>query len=319
MEREGVMIGKVNNELRMTDVAATCRGLAVLAVLGFSALAPGSARAQDKPGAPSWTDFQKLEQELRDQRQLILQLMQNEQQRYDLLLKLIQSGGNAVQLPPGSPASKLVAPDAQLRPAAVAEAARARPVGFGSISGTVKISGGDPGPVYVYVRNVSGSPVKNHTLEIKQEGKQFIPGHAVVQTGTTLSFPNLDGIFHNVFSNSSGNAFDLGTYRSGDAPRTVTVTRPGVVDVQCNIHEQMRARVLVVPSGHFTKVRPDGSFRLDGVPAGRRKLVAWGPNLKPAQHTVDVSTGGVQANFALQAGATKVLPNKIGQAYGSYE
>ena len=61
------------------------------------------------------------------------------------------------------------------------------------------------------------------------------------------------------------------------------------------MHEQMRARVLVVPSKHFTKVRPDGSFRLEGVPAGRRKLVAWGPNLKPAQHTVDVVTGGVQA------------------------
>ena len=97
------------------------------------------------------------------------------------------------------------------------------------------------------------------------------------------------------------------------------MTRPGVVDVQCNIHEQMRARVLVVPSGHFTKVRPDGSFRLDGVPAGRRKLVAWGPNLKPAQHTVDVVTGGVQANFALQVTEAKVLPNKIGQAFGSYE
>jgi plastocyanin len=210
--------------------------------------------------------------------------MQNEQQRYDLLLKLIQSGGNAGQLPPGSPATKLVAPDAQLRPAAVAEAARARPIGFGSISGTVKISGGDPGPVYVYVRNVSGSPVKNHTLEIKQEGKQFIPGHAVVQTGTTLSFPNLDGIFHNVFSNSTGNAFDLGTYRSGDAPRTVTMTHPGVVDVQCNIHEQMRARVLVVPSGHFTKVRPDGSFRLDGVPGRPAQAGGLGsePQARPA-------------------------------------
>jgi plastocyanin len=296
-------------------------GLALVGcAVGAGVLSPETATAQDRPAAPGWADYQKLEQELRDQRQLILQLMQNEQQRYDLLLKLIQQGGNAAQLPPAA-ATKLAPFDAQLRPAAaVADVGgRPRPTGFGSVTGTVKVAGGEGGPVYVYVRNVSGAPAKGHSLEIKQEGKQFIPGHAVVQTGTTITFPNLDGIFHNVFSNSSGNAFDLGTYRSGDTPRTVTMTRPGVVDVQCNIHEQMRARVLVVPSGHFTKVRPDGSFRLDGVPAGRRKLVAWGPNLKPAQHTVDVVTGGVQANFALQVTESKVLPNKIGQAFGSYE
>jgi plastocyanin len=298
------------------------RGLALVgfaALGGAGVLSPETATAQDRPAAPGWGEYQKLEQELRDQRQLILQLMQNEQQRYDLLLKLIQTSGNSAQLPPAA-AAKLAPFDAQLRPAAAAEAGvRPRPVGFGSVTGTVKVSGGEGGPVYVYVRNVSGAPAKGHTLEIKQEGKQFIPGHAVVQTGTTITVPNLDGIFHNVFSNSSGNAFDLGTYRSGDTPRTVTMTRPGVVDVQCNIHEQMRARVLVVPSGHFTRVRPDGSFRLDGVPAGRRKLVAWGPNLKPAQHTVDVVTGGVQANFTLQVTEGKVLPNKIGQAFGSYE
>jgi plastocyanin len=296
-------------------------GLALVVVpWGAGVLAPERASAQDRPASPGWADYQKLEQELRDQRQLILQLMQNEQQRYDLLLKLIQSGGNAAQLPPGA-AAKLAPLDGQLRPAtAVAEGGgRSRPAGFGSVTGTVKVAGGGDGPVYVYVRNVNGAPVKGRTLEIKQEGKQFVPGHAVVQTGTTITFPNLDGIFHNVFSNSSGNAFDLGTYRSGDTPRTVTMTRPGVVDVQCNIHEQMRARVLVVPSGHFTRVRPDGSFRLDGVPAGRRKLIAWGPHLKPAQNTVNVVTGGVHTSFALQVAEAKVLPNKIGQAFGSYE
>jgi plastocyanin len=306
------MIGKLGLKRLMGGLALVC--------LMLAGRSPRTALAQDKPTAPGWADYQKLEQELRDQRQLILQLMQAEQQRYDLLLKLIQSNGSNVQLPPSAAPGKLAPFEDKLRPAAAAEAAaRPRPVGFGSISGTVKVTGGEGGPVYIYVRNVSGAPVKGQTLEIKQEGKQFIPGHAVVQTGTTITFPNLDGIFHNVFSNSSGNAFDLGTYRSGDTPRTVTMTRPGVVDVQCNIHEQMRARVLVVPSGHFTRVRPDGSFRLDGVPAGRRKLIAWGPNLKPAQHTVDVVTGGVQANFALQVTEAKVLPNKIGQAFGSYE
>ncbi len=59
-------------------------------------------------------------------------------------------------------------------------------------------------------------------------------------------------------------------------------TRPGVVDIFCNIHQRMSAHVLVVPSKLYTRVRPDGSFRIEGVPAGRASVVAWSPSLKPS-------------------------------------
>ncbi len=50
----------------------------------------------------------------------------------------------------------------------------------------------------------------------------------------------------------------------------------------------MSAHVLVVPSKLYARVKPDGSFRLEGVPAGARTLVAWSPSLKPVQQKVDV-------------------------------
>src|SRR6478735_11483433 len=61
---------------------------------------------------PSRAEFNKLQAEVRDQRQLIIQMLQNEQQRYDVLLRLIQgqTGGGAAaaaaasELPSGSPA-----------------------------------------------------------------------------------------------------------------------------------------------------------------------------------------------------------------------
>ena len=56
-------------------------------------------------------------------------------------------------------------------------------------------------------------------------------GLAVVQTGTQVVFPNLDTVFHNVFSNSPKNSFDLGSYRSGDKPRSVIMTSPGLVEI----------------------------------------------------------------------------------------
>ena len=133
--------------------------------------------------------------------------------------------------------------------------------------------------------------MRGKAVEIKQENKQFIPRVQVVPIGTSVSFPNLDPIFHNVFSNSPRNGFDLGSYRAGDQTRSAVFNAPGVVDIYCNIHQRMSAHVLVVPSKLYTRVRPDGSFRLEGVPAGMRTMVAWSPSLKPIQQKVEVGPG----------------------------
>jgi plastocyanin len=171
----------------------------------------------------------------------------------------------------------------------------------------------------VYVENVRTGQTRGRTVEIRQEGKQFSPRVAVVQTGTTVVFPNYDAVFHNVFSSSPGNAFDLGSYRSGDKARGVTLSKPGVVDVFCNMHQKMSASVLVVPSPLYTKVKADGSFRLDNVPIGARKLVAWSPNARVAQQKVEVTgASATSVTFALEREEAKAHANKLGQPYGSY-
>ena len=98
---------------------------------------------------------------------------------------------------------------------------------FGVVEGRVKVPGGDTSELYVYVDNFRGPPVRGKAVEIKQENKQFIPRVQVVPVGTTVSFPNLDPIFHNVFSNSPRNGFDLGSYRAGDRPGRRCSTPPG--------------------------------------------------------------------------------------------
>lgn len=292
--------------------------LAMTALLGAGFLAP-PARADERSSGPTWAEFQKLQAEVKDQRQLIIQLMQSEQQRYDMLLKLIQSGGSVPDKVSASAAVPVPAsPGASPRPGGV-DAVRAREVARTTIEGQVRVAGGDFEAVYVYVDNFRGPPARGRTVEIKQQGKQFHPSHAVVQIGTALTFPNLDTVFHNVFSNSGKNVFDLGTFRNGPSPRAVVMTEPGVVDLQCNMHEQMRGSVLVVPSKLFTRVRPDGSFRLEGVPTGRRRLVAWGPNLKPARQMIELDAAGGRAEFNLEHTGPRALPNKLGQPYGSYK
>ena len=164
-----------------------------------------------------------------------------------------------------------------------------------------------------------GSSGRGHTLEIKQKDKQFWPQTAVVQKGTNIVFPNMDTVFHNVFSTSGRNSFDLGSYRQGDTPRSVVLTTPGVVEVFCNIHAKMNANILVVPGPLFAKVGADGSYKIENVPVGARRVVAWSPNAKPAQQKIDVGSSGGQANFTLDVEAAKAHTNKLGQPYGSYK
>ena len=308
----------------MNQVKNILRGaLGALVAVGVVEIAL-PARAQDPPasGSPTMAEFNKLKDEVREQRQLILQILQNEQSRYDMLLKLIGAqGGQAAARPAdeapmpvsGEPATASAAGGGRSRQAA--EPARQR---NSFVEGRVTVNGGAVGDVFVYVDGIKAPLVHGKTIEIKQENKQFIPRLAVVQAGTSIVFPNFDSVYHNVFSTSPRNTFDLGSYRAGDKPRAVTLTSPGVVEIFCNMHQKMSAEVLVVPSPLYTKVRSDGTFRLENVPVGPRRVVVWGPNAKPVQQKVDVSATGAQATFVLEREEGKAHANKLGQAYGSY-
>ena len=188
----------------------------------------------------------------------------------------------------------------------------------GVVRGKVEVPAGEP-VAYVYVENIVAPPAKGEHKTIQQSGKKFVPGWAVVQRGTAIEFPNRDNIYHNVFSLSAGNSFDLGLYNSGGDAKSHTFTEAGPVDVYCNIHPQMAASVLVVPNRYFAKVKGDGTFEIAGVPAGRRKVVAWAPGSRPATDWIEVA-GGRTADLTLKLEAKgSAHKNKSGQSYGSYE
>jgi hypothetical protein len=80
----------------------------------------------------------------------------------------------------------------------------------------------------------------------------------------------------------------------------------------------MSASVLVLPNSMYARVRPDGTFRIDNVPVGPRKLVLWSPKAKSVQQRIEVSPQGAQASFTLEGADVRAHTNKLGQAYGSY-
>src|SRR6202521_3120707 len=126
---------------------------------------------------------------------------------------------------------------------------------------------------------------------IEQRNRRFVPDLVVVAAGSTVSFPNFDPIFHNVFSLSSTKTFDLGNYASGRSA-VVTFARSGIVVAYCHFHPNMVASIVVTPNDWGTRVARDGSFVLKGVPAGTHTLVAWHKTAGTFRKKVTVDTGG---------------------------
>jgi plastocyanin len=137
-------------------------------------------------------------------------------------------------------------------------------------------------------------PRRNSTAETQmlQKDLTFAPTLLPVQTGTRVAFPNLDDTYHNIFSLSPAKRFDLGRYRPEETPiPSVVFDVPGLVTVRCDIHEHMRALILVLDTPYFAMSDPDGRFRLSGLPSGRHTLKAWLSSKTTLERPVELTRG----------------------------
>ena len=235
-------------------------------------------------------DLHQLQAQVQALRAAMSEAAELDRQRAAVLTRALKNlpGAPEVAAPPSSsrnesavpeprPVASAPSPDARV-PERRSEAASrgsshhsaASDTSLGAIRGKVEVPAGEP-VAYVYVENIVAPPVKGEHKVIQQSGKKFMPGWAVIQRGTAIEFPNRDNIYHNVFSLSAGNSFDLGLYNSSGEAKSHTFTEAGPVDVYCNIHPAMAASVLVVPNRYFAKVKGDGTFEIAGVPWGEEK------------------------------------------------
>ena len=139
-------------------------------------------------------------------------------------------------------------------------------------------------------------PAVTKPAVLAQEGLQFRPALLVIQTGTPVSFPNHDAIYHSVFSYSPVKKLDLGRYRPGEEPAPIVFDKAGAVPLRCEVHDHMYGVILVVDSPHFARTDAEGAFRLEGLPAGTHTFKVWlspketlerSVELKPGETTVD--------------------------------
>lgn len=151
---------------------------------------------------------------------------------------------------------------------------------------------------------------------IDMQDKIYQPRFVVVNQSDTLTFVNKDPIKHNVFSSSSGNAFDLGTY-GPDLQRSVRLQQPGIVKVYCNIHAEMATFIAVGEAGLATQTNTDGYYTLKNVPPGRYRLHIW--HLR-GEHSTEINVTTSASELATITIQTSAQPaeghkNKFGENY----
>lgn len=141
--------------------------------------------------------------------------------------------------------------------------------------------------VYLVSDSTKSYTVPTDHPKMVQQGQAFVPELLPILVGTTVDFPNLDPVFHNVFSYSKAKKFDLGRYPKGHS-KSVTFDAPGLIKVFCEIHSAMRAHILVLEHPYFTVSDTDGNYRIENVPPGEYTLRVWQEPLPEVELKVTV-------------------------------
>jgi plastocyanin len=136
----------------------------------------------------------------------------------------------------------------------------------------------------------SAGQIEPDKVEMAQLDRRFSPDLVVVPAGSTVSFPNMDPIFHNVFSLSKAKSFDLGSYDKGDT-RKVTFPKPGIVEVYCHLHPNMAATIVVTPNRWYARPDSSGMYRIPNVPPGHYTIVAWHKSAGFFRKPIEVEAG----------------------------
>jgi len=167
----------------------------------------------------------------------------------------------------------------------------------GSMPGMHMNPPGQAGDAIVYVERVPAraesalATLRAPIPRLAQREQCFSPRVLAIAVGSAVDFPNMDPIYHNVFSLSPVRRFDLGKYPRGQS-RRVVFPKAGLVNVYCDIHSDMEAFILVLPHHGFARPESNGEYQLPELPPGRYLLKAWHPDLGERSETVEFPANG---------------------------
>ena len=130
-------------------------------------------------------------------------------------------------------------------------------------------------------------------VKIFQHQAKFYPHVTPITPGTKIEFINKDKIYHNVFSMTPGAKFNVGRRPKGEVV-VKQVYRLGEVNLFCDIHSHMNAKILSLDTPYFIRADDKGEFLLKGLPDGVYEIRTYHPEYKFTDETVELNSGDVK-------------------------
>lgn len=156
--------------------------------------------------------------------------------------------------------------------------------------------------VVVYIKNApkDGKP-KTGSVILNQVGCTYIPHVLAIQIGQKVEIQSSDATPHNVHFKSRFNGdWNMMQSAIGVMASKEEIKRPeiGSAMFKCDIHPWMEARVAAFDHPFFAVTGDEGTFEIDGLPAGKYQISTWHEKEKEQTMEVTVADGAtVEANF----------------------
>lgn len=134
---------------------------------------------------------------------------------------------------------------------------------------------------------------------IDQKNCEFLPYVTAIMQGQPLTLKSSDPVNHNIRFSAFANAPFNQILPPNGAVKVNLVAERRPIPLNCDIHPWMKGYIMVFDHPFFAITAEDGSFEIQGVPAGAQNLVVW-------QETKGYVTEGLARGQAVQ-----VQPGKV--------
>lgn len=164
----------------------------------------------------------------------------------------------------------------------------------------VKVNDGGLNDVVVYLTKVKEGKAFNKddaTGGVDQKGCAFDPFIQIMHNKEDFVAKNSDPVSHNIHTyeilgRAKKTVFNISQPDMGEITKKIKLKRGVAMKIECDQHDFMHGFAFVAKNPYYTKVAEDGSYKIEGVPAGKYKMKAWHGTLGEKKGKADLKAGG---------------------------
>ncbi len=149
------------------------------------------------------------------------------------------------------------------------------------------------------VISLHGKKLKKKSGEYKLNQKQcqYEPHVIAIPVNSELKIHTSDPINHNIHTYSFENDPINIMFLPGQDAYSQEMEEAEIIKVECDLHNWMRAWIVVTPNAYSTVSDSDGSFEIPDVPPGKYELTAWHETLGSITKSITIGNDGLNINF----------------------